>query len=148
MSKQVGVQTSQMQMLSSNTELQSWETYDEDISSLDDNSMITAVGLLEQINVTRDRTDYLWYMTRWDWWHQVTLGYLTPVISLLYVLTYYLYWGVTWVCVLGQRISILRWLIHVVPTCSIRFCINCLLEIFLERSKLDEHHQRALRLNL
>ncbi|KAF8405296.1 hypothetical protein HHK36_010198 [Tetracentron sinense] len=59
----VGVQTSQMQMLASNSELLSWETYDEEISSLDDNSMITAVGLLEQINVTRDTSDYLWYMT-------------------------------------------------------------------------------------
>ncbi|KAF8406482.1 hypothetical protein HHK36_008570 [Tetracentron sinense] len=59
----VGVQTSQMQMLPSNSELLSWEMYDEDISSLDDNSMITAFGLLEQINVTRDTSDYLWYMT-------------------------------------------------------------------------------------
>ncbi|OVA06185.1 D-galactoside/L-rhamnose binding SUEL lectin domain [Macleaya cordata] len=59
----VGVQTSRMQMLQSNTQLLSWETYDEDISSLNDNKMITALGLLEQINVTRDTSDYLWYMT-------------------------------------------------------------------------------------
>ncbi|KAJ4966033.1 hypothetical protein NE237_017882 [Protea cynaroides] len=59
----VGVQTSQMQMLPTNAELLSWETYDEDVSSLDDNSVMTAVGLLEQINVTRDTSDYLWYIT-------------------------------------------------------------------------------------
>ncbi|XP_068653127.1 beta-galactosidase 5-like [Aristolochia californica] len=63
----VGVQSSQMQMTSiGNSNLLSWETYDEDISSLGDNSMITAVGLLEQINVTRDTSDYLWYMTSVD----------------------------------------------------------------------------------
>ncbi|PIA52828.1 hypothetical protein AQUCO_01000597v1 [Aquilegia coerulea] len=59
----VRVQTSQMQMLPSNTKLLSWETYDEDISSLDDNKMITTNGLLEQINVTRDTSDYLWYIS-------------------------------------------------------------------------------------
>ncbi|XP_059459561.1 beta-galactosidase 5-like [Corylus avellana] len=61
----VGVQTSQMQMLPTDSQLFSWETYDEGISSLDDRSTIT-VGLLEQINVTRDATDYLWYMTSVD----------------------------------------------------------------------------------
>ncbi|XP_043713345.1 beta-galactosidase 3-like [Telopea speciosissima] len=59
----VGVQTSEMQMLPTNAELLSWETYDEDVSSLDDNSVTTANGLLEQINVTRDASDYLWYIT-------------------------------------------------------------------------------------
>ncbi|KAF3446375.1 hypothetical protein FNV43_RR11554 [Rhamnella rubrinervis] len=59
----VGVQTSRMHMLPTNARLLSWETYDEDISSLDENSRITAVGLLEQINVTRDTSDYLWYIT-------------------------------------------------------------------------------------
>ncbi|XP_077253122.1 beta-galactosidase 5-like [Tasmannia lanceolata] len=59
----VGVQTSKMQMDISDSQLLSWETYDDDISSLEDNLVITAVGLLEQINITRDKTDYLWYMT-------------------------------------------------------------------------------------
>ncbi|KAF9619239.1 hypothetical protein IFM89_005793, partial [Coptis chinensis] len=59
----VRVQTSQMQMLPSSSELLSWESYDEDISALDDNKMITTNGLLEQINVTRDTSDYLWYIT-------------------------------------------------------------------------------------
>ncbi|XP_077233745.1 beta-galactosidase 5-like [Tasmannia lanceolata] len=59
----IGVQTSKMQMDVGNTQSLAWETYDEDISSMEDNSMISAVGLLEQINITRDTTDYLWYMT-------------------------------------------------------------------------------------
>jgi len=42
-----------------------WERYDEEVASLADNSLITANGLLEQINVTRDTSDYLWYITRW-----------------------------------------------------------------------------------
>lgn len=53
-----------MQMLPTNVETLSWESYDEDLTSLDDSSTITAPGLLEQINVTRDSTDYLWYITR------------------------------------------------------------------------------------
>ncbi|PQM37425.1 beta-galactosidase 3 [Prunus yedoensis var. nudiflora] len=62
----VGVQTSQMEMLPTNIQMLSWESYDEDINSLDDSSTITAPGLLEQINVTRDSTDYLWYITSID----------------------------------------------------------------------------------
>ncbi|KAK1272291.1 Beta-galactosidase 5 [Acorus gramineus] len=62
----VGVQTSQMQMLTENDQLLSWETYDEEVASLSDSSTITAVGLLEQVNVTRDTSDYLWYMTSVD----------------------------------------------------------------------------------
>ncbi|XP_038716273.1 beta-galactosidase 5-like [Tripterygium wilfordii] len=62
----VGVQTSQMQMFPANTQLFSWMTYGEDISSLADSSRITSVGLLEQINVTRDNSDYLWYITSVD----------------------------------------------------------------------------------
>jgi hypothetical protein len=58
------VQTSQMQMLPTNTHMFSWESFDEDISSLDDSFSLSAPGLLEQINVTRDASDYLWYITR------------------------------------------------------------------------------------
>ncbi|KAL2521087.1 Beta-galactosidase 3 [Forsythia ovata] len=61
-----GTQTSKFQMLATNSQLHSWETYGEDISSLDDSSTLTANGLLEQINITRDSTDYLWYMTSID----------------------------------------------------------------------------------
>ncbi|XP_056693323.1 beta-galactosidase 3 isoform X2 [Spinacia oleracea] len=59
----VGVQTSHTQMLPANSQLSSWEIYDEDLSSLEERPTMTAVGLLEQINVTRDSSDYLWYMT-------------------------------------------------------------------------------------
>lgn len=51
-------------MLPADSKLLSWETYDEDVSSLGQRSTITTVGLLEQLNVTRDTSDYLWYMTR------------------------------------------------------------------------------------
>ncbi|CAN6439401.1 unnamed protein product [Victoria cruziana] len=58
----VGVQTSKVQMSLGSSRSLSWETYDENINSYEDNS-ITMVGLLEQINVTRDASDYLWYKT-------------------------------------------------------------------------------------
>jgi DNA polymerase III psi subunit len=57
------VQTSQMQMLPTNSERFSWESFEEDTSS-SSATTITASGLLEQINVTRDTSDYLWYITR------------------------------------------------------------------------------------
>ncbi|KAL5126849.1 Beta-galactosidase 5 [Glycine soja] len=62
----VSFQTSQIQMLPSNSRLLSWETYDEDVSSLAESSKITASGLLEQISTTRDTSDYLWYITSAD----------------------------------------------------------------------------------
>ncbi|CAN7082409.1 unnamed protein product [Brassica oleracea var. botrytis] len=62
----VGVQTSQMEMLPTNTANFQWQSYLEDLSSLDDSSTFTTQGLLEQINVTRDTSDYLWYMTSVD----------------------------------------------------------------------------------
>ncbi|KAF6160521.1 hypothetical protein GIB67_019290 [Kingdonia uniflora] len=43
-----------MQMLPSNSKSLSWETYDEDIYSLGDSTLITSNGLLEHLNVTRD----------------------------------------------------------------------------------------------
>lgn len=60
----VRFQASQIQMLPSNSRLFSWETYDEDITSLEESSRITASGLIDQINATRDTSDYLWYITR------------------------------------------------------------------------------------
>ncbi|XAR59588.1 Beta-galactosidase [Bertholletia excelsa] len=61
----VGVKTSGVQMLPTNTKLLSWETFSEDVSTDEntDDSKITVAGLLEQLNVTRDASDYLWYMT-------------------------------------------------------------------------------------
>ncbi|KAH6810206.1 beta-galactosidase 3 [Perilla frutescens var. frutescens] len=62
----VGVQTSRMEMQASSSKISSWETYNEDLYSSDDSSTFSAVGLLEQINVTRDNSDYLWYTTSVD----------------------------------------------------------------------------------
>jgi hypothetical protein len=59
----VGAQNSVVKMLPVDSRF-SWQTYDEDLSSLDESSRITAVGLLEHLNVTRDTSDYLWYITR------------------------------------------------------------------------------------
>lgn len=61
---QVGVQTSQMEMLLTNVGMFSWKSYNEDISSIDDSLTFTTQGLLEQINVTKDASGYLWYITR------------------------------------------------------------------------------------
>ncbi|XP_059641301.1 beta-galactosidase-like [Cornus florida] len=56
----VGAQSAQMKMTPV-TQF-SWLSYNEETASYDDTSF-TTVGLLEQINTTRDVTDYLWYMT-------------------------------------------------------------------------------------
>lgn len=63
---QVGVQTSQTQLLHTNSELHSWEIFNEDISSVAGDTTITVIGLLDQLNITRDSSDYLWYTTRLD----------------------------------------------------------------------------------
>lgn len=60
----VGTQTSHMKMASTNKQPHSWASYGEDISSLQGSSTLTASALLDQLNVTRDSSDYLWYMTR------------------------------------------------------------------------------------
>ncbi|KAI7734743.1 hypothetical protein M8C21_002996 [Ambrosia artemisiifolia] len=62
----VVTQTTRMQMLLTSSSLESWETYHEDISLSTDGSTLTSVGLLEQISVTRDTSDYLWYSTSID----------------------------------------------------------------------------------
>ncbi|KAM7275179.1 hypothetical protein ACFE04_017045 [Oxalis oulophora] len=40
-----------------------WQSYNEETASADDSDSTTMTGLWEQVNVTRDTTDYLWYMT-------------------------------------------------------------------------------------
>uniref|UniRef100_A0A2P2KFG2 beta-galactosidase n=1 Tax=Rhizophora mucronata TaxID=61149 RepID=A0A2P2KFG2_RHIMU len=62
----VRVQTSNLQMLPTESKFLSWEAYKEDVPLLHARSRMTAHGLLEQINVTRDSSDYLWYMTSID----------------------------------------------------------------------------------
>lgn len=61
---QVGVKVSEAQMAPANVKLHSWGTYNEDVLSSDTDSEITVIGLLEQLNITRDTSDYLWYTTR------------------------------------------------------------------------------------
>ncbi|KAI7981439.1 Kinesin-like protein KIN-14C [Camellia lanceoleosa] len=49
---QVGVQTSQMEMLPSNAEMFSWDTYNEDISSLDDSLAFSSVDLIVDAKIS------------------------------------------------------------------------------------------------
>lgn len=62
----MGVQTSQNQFFPTNSALRSWETFSEDIASWTGDTKLTVIGLLDQLNITRDSSDYLWYTTRWD----------------------------------------------------------------------------------
>ncbi|KAI9180535.1 hypothetical protein LWI28_005810 [Acer negundo] len=64
----VKTQTSRVQMLPKKVDFHSWETFNEDIFSSEDvdDSTITVSGLLEQLNITRDTSDYLWYSTSVD----------------------------------------------------------------------------------
>lgn len=62
----VGTQTLRYKMSATNSKLHSWETYREDTTSLEESSTCSAPGLLEQMNVTRDSSDYLWYTTSVD----------------------------------------------------------------------------------
>ncbi|CAM8899124.1 unnamed protein product [Rhodiola kirilowii] len=57
----VGAQSAQMKMTPVRKGF-SWQSYNEETESYQDTSF-TTVGLLEQINTTRDMTDYLWYST-------------------------------------------------------------------------------------
>ncbi|GAB4853797.1 Beta-galactosidase 1 [Ancistrocladus abbreviatus] len=41
----------------------SWQSYVDETPTADDDSSFSANGLYEQLNVTRDMSDYLWYMT-------------------------------------------------------------------------------------
>lgn len=57
----VGAQSAQMKMTPVRRGF-SWQSYNEETTSYDE-SVFTMSGLLEQINTTRDVSDYLWYMT-------------------------------------------------------------------------------------
>jgi len=59
---QLGTQTSLMKMTAANSAF-NWQSYNEEPASSSEHDSITAYALWEQINVTRDSTDYLWYMT-------------------------------------------------------------------------------------
>ncbi|XP_051135831.1 beta-galactosidase-like isoform X2 [Andrographis paniculata] len=57
----IGAQSAQMKMTTVGSDF-SWQSYNEETAANDDHAFMT-VGLVEQINITRDRTDYLWYTT-------------------------------------------------------------------------------------
>ncbi|KAL7162616.1 hypothetical protein ACSBR2_042993 [Camellia fascicularis] len=59
----VGAQSAQMKMIPAVYGIGfSWQSFNEEPASYNDNSFTTS-GLLEQINTTRDMSDYLWYLT-------------------------------------------------------------------------------------
>lgn len=57
----IGAQSAQMKMTPVSKGFD-WESYNEEAASRGENSFMM-VGLVEQINTTRDNTDYLWYTT-------------------------------------------------------------------------------------
>ncbi|CAN6922538.1 unnamed protein product [Brassica oleracea] len=59
---QVRTPSIQMKMVPTNTQL-SWGSYSEEIPSPNYNGTFAKDGLVEQISITRDKTDYLWYLT-------------------------------------------------------------------------------------
>ncbi|XWS72179.1 hypothetical protein CRYUN_Cryun02cG0017900 [Craigia yunnanensis] len=58
----LGAQSSQKKMVPVNSAF-SWQSYKEESPSADDQDATVHDGLWEQIYVTRDASDYLWYMT-------------------------------------------------------------------------------------
>ncbi|XP_027919416.1 beta-galactosidase-like isoform X1 [Vigna unguiculata] len=58
----VGAQSSLQKMTVVNTAFD-WQSYNEEPASSSEDDPLTAYALWEQINITRDSTDYLWYMT-------------------------------------------------------------------------------------
>ncbi|KAK9275813.1 hypothetical protein L1049_023084 [Liquidambar formosana] len=58
----ISSQSSQMKMTTVSQAF-SWQSYKEETASADTDATFTMNGLLEQINVTRDASDYFWYMT-------------------------------------------------------------------------------------
>ncbi|XP_014509817.1 beta-galactosidase isoform X2 [Vigna radiata var. radiata] len=58
----VGAQSSLQKMTAVNTAFD-WQSYNEEPASSSEDDPLTAYALWEQVNITRDSTDYLWYMT-------------------------------------------------------------------------------------
>ncbi|KAL9169715.1 hypothetical protein ABFS82_04G096900 [Erythranthe guttata] len=58
----IGAQSAKMKMTPVSRGF-SWQSYNEETASSYDDNSFTVVGLREQINTTRDSTDYLWYTT-------------------------------------------------------------------------------------
>ncbi|KAI3695501.1 hypothetical protein L1987_78498 [Smallanthus sonchifolius] len=60
---QVRPKTSFVNWLPTNVNKLVWQTFNEDVSLVDSDSKMTVSGLLDQLSVTRDASDYLWYST-------------------------------------------------------------------------------------
>ena len=60
---QVSSESSQMKMTPVSDGALSWQSYIEETVSADDSDTIAKIGLWEQISITRDASDYLWYLT-------------------------------------------------------------------------------------
>ncbi|CAK8537997.1 unnamed protein product [Lathyrus sativus] len=58
----VGVKSSQKAMIPTNITFD-WKSYTEDPAFSSEDDPVTAEALWEQINITRDSSDYLWYLT-------------------------------------------------------------------------------------
>ncbi|KAL6974534.1 hypothetical protein U1Q18_028719 [Sarracenia purpurea var. burkii] len=59
----ISSQTSQMKMTPVGSGAFSWQSYNEETVSADDSDTMTMQGLRDQIYITRDASDYLWYLT-------------------------------------------------------------------------------------
>lgn len=75
----------------------SWKAFNEETTTTDDSSF-TVAGLLEQINTTRDLSDYLWYSTEW-------VTYNSAICLLLFFLLQSL--------IITLLICLFIWFIHV-----------------------------------
>ena len=60
-----------MKMLPVSTVDFPWQSYNEEAPNSDDSDTLEMMGLYEQLNITRDSSDYLWYLTEY-----VSLFYL------------------------------------------------------------------------
>ncbi|CAK9144124.1 unnamed protein product [Ilex paraguariensis] len=59
----ISSQSSLMQMTPLSSGAFSWQSYNEQTPSSDESDTLVMDGLWEQLNVTRDTSDYLWYLT-------------------------------------------------------------------------------------
>ncbi|KAL3824445.1 hypothetical protein ACJIZ3_020474 [Penstemon smallii] len=79
----IGAQSAQMKMTPVRKGF-SWQSYNEETTSYGDDTF-TVAGLLEQVNTTRDHTDYLWYTTdvKIGPWEGFLRGGNMPVLTVL-----------------------------------------------------------------
>ncbi|KAI8027857.1 hypothetical protein LOK49_LG02G02607 [Camellia lanceoleosa] len=84
-----------------------WESYIEETVSANDSDMVAMDGLWEQINVTRDASDYLWYLTE--------------------LLGDGIYKWVTWIAQLGDNAYLTRWI-------EVRFGLGLQIRIRINRT--------------